>query len=94
MKREKGVKKRKSKRQMVSGAFQSLWDYASGTGTADLAGSSPVESAAVDKVGDRETAQELERLLGEVSSYEGRLEGLLDLPMDAAGEHGTIKRCG
>lgn len=28
---------------------------------------------------DRETAVELERLLGEVSSYEGKLEGLLDM---------------
>lgn len=33
--------------------------------------------------GDRETAAELERLLGEVSGYEGRLEGLLDLPINS-----------
>lgn len=41
--------------------------------------------AQADGMNDRETAQELESLLGKVSSYEGRLEGLLGMPVNAEG---------
>lgn len=65
----------------MSDTFQSFWEYAGGNGE-DLGVHTAVQ-AVVEGGGDRETAAELERLLGEVSGYEGRLEGLLDLPINS-----------
>lgn len=70
-------KQRGKKRQWVSDTFQSFMGSVGG-------GSDSGPDAAVKVVAkasrgaDRATAQELERLLGEVSSYEGRLDNLLD----------------
>lgn len=73
-------KQRGKKRQWVSDTFQSLMESVGGGSDAE-AGSDAATVKAVAKAsrgGDRATAQELERLLGEVSSYEGRLDNLLD----------------
>lgn len=83
-------KQRGKKRQWMSDTFQSFLGSVSGNGGGSGVGDGPVKvSAAVKAVikegGDRETAQELERLLGEVSSYEGRLDNLLDLSASIAG---------
>ncbi|CAM9652980.1 unnamed protein product, partial [Ectocarpus fasciculatus] len=74
-------KLRGKKRQWVSNTFQSLMGSVGGS-AAGGAGAIKVATAvgvSVKGGGNRETAQELERLLGEVSSNEGRLDNLLDL---------------
>lgn len=74
-------KQRGKKRQWVSDTFQSLMGSVGGS-AAGGAGARKVSTAAEVSLkdgGNRETAQELERLLGEVSSNEGRLDNLLDL---------------
>lgn len=74
-------KQRGKKRQWVSDTFQSMLGSVGGGGDNDSVEAVGTVEAAVKakQGGDRETAQELERLLGEVSSYEGRLDNLLDL---------------
>ena len=77
------TKQRGRKRQWVSDTFQTLLDSVGGGGEA---GDGPASTALTDRVSiavgaavgagggsDQETAQELERLLGEVSSCEGKL---------------------
>lgn len=72
-------KQRGKKRQWVSDTFQSLMESVGGGGEGGSDGDEVVKAVAkASQGGDRETAQELERLLGEVSSYEGRLDNLLD----------------
>lgn len=84
------LKQRGKKRQWVSDTFQSLLGSVGGGGEGEsdadeavavdtVKGRVSTSVAAVVKAnqgGDRETALELERLLGEVSSYEGRLDNL------------------
>ena len=70
-------KQRGKKRQWVSDTFQSF--MGSVGGGSDSGPDAAVKAVAKASRGaDRATAQELERLLGEVSSYEGRLDNLLD----------------
>lgn len=79
-------KQRGKKRQWVSDTFQSLLESV-GAGS-----ESGAEEAAVAKAvqgSDRETALELERLLGEVSSYEGRLDNLLDFSSSIPDRNGV-----
>lgn len=73
-------KQRGKKRQWVSDTFQSLMESVGGGGEGGFEDEDTSVRAAIKAdQGGRETAQELERLLGEVSSFEGRLDNLLDL---------------
>ncbi|CAM9149560.1 unnamed protein product [Ectocarpus sp. 13 AM-2016] len=74
-------KRRGKKRQWVSDTFQSLMGSVGGSaaGGGDAIKVATAVEVSVKDGGNRETAQELERLLGEVSSNEGRLDNLLDL---------------
>lgn len=71
------LKQRGKKRQWVSDTFNSFMESVGG-------GSESGSDIAVKAVanasqrGNRAATQELERLLGEVSSYEGRLDNLLE----------------
>lgn len=79
-------KQRGKKRQWVSDTFQSLMESVGGGGESGAGcdeaqvstSARAISKAKAAQGGNRETTQELERLLGEVSSYEGRLDNLLD----------------
>ncbi len=94
------TKQRGRKRQWVSDTFQNLLDSVGAggettDGSADTAAVTDRVSTAVVGEGeagcrgsDRETAQELERLLGEVSSSEGKL---LDLSSSIPETEATVR---
>lgn len=65
---------RRSKRSWMSNNFGRFLNFAGGESKED---GDDVRAAEA-----KDTADELERLLGEVSGYEGRLEGLLDMPIN------------
>lgn len=89
------LKQRGKRRQWVSDTFQSLLESVSGGGDIDLDTGKAQAVVKATQGGDRETTQELERLLGEVSSYEGRLDNLVDFSssipgrVDDGGERNT-----
>ncbi|CBJ31071.1 expressed unknown protein [Ectocarpus siliculosus] len=80
-------KQRGKKRQWVSDTFQSFMGSVGGSaaGGVDAVKVATAVEVSVKDGGNRETAQELERLLGEVSSNEGRLDNLLDLSSSIPG---------
>eukprot|EP00903_Cladosiphon_okamuranus_P008396 g8072.t1 len=72
------AKQRGKKRQWVSDTFNSLMESVGGGSESCSEGIAVKAVAKSSQGGDRAATQELERLLGEVSSYEGRLDNLLE----------------
>lgn len=73
-----------NKRTWVEETFRNFWQYAGGgSGERDQGVPGAIKAVVEGGKKSQKTAEELERLLGEVSTSKGLLEGLLNMPTES-----------